>query len=212
MSDETRKYWMTAYVEEDARDACMMIAGHEGKHVTKVIEMFIDEGIATWVNDEDNPDDPEVKIRQIAQATRKKQNRFTVLKQLAYAFNDEQTDEAYEMLLAACELAKVDIEIVLETINKSASFSEAKVIDQNAHGIQGAEMWLEENVIEPGKMMAVSEIKRMTAERGFKWHTVQKAKVRRKIQSIKSGLQWYWIRSPSENILAEDQVAGDDVF
>jgi hypothetical protein len=209
---ESRKYWMYAQVEEDDRDAMMMIAGHEGKHITKVVELAIQEFIANWIDDEDNPDDPDVKLRRIAFDTRRKQNRFVMLKQLAYAYNDEQTDDAYEMLQKACDLAKVDIEIVLETINKTAQGLESKVIDQNAHGILGAEMWLEENVIEPGKMMAVAKIRALTEERGFKWHTVQKAKARRNIQSIKDGTSWYWIRSPSDDPLPEDQVPGDDLF
>jgi hypothetical protein len=199
---ENRKYWMSAQFEEDDRDALMLIASHEGKHVSKIIELACQEFIAAWVSDEDNPDDPEVKLRRIALDTRKIQNKFVMLKQLAYAYNDAQTDE----------LAGMEMEVVLETINKTSTISETKVISTSPNSLQAAEMWLEELVIDSGKLYPVSEIQEMAKERGFKWYTVTTAKKKRKIQSVKDGLSWYWIRSPSEDPLPEDQVPGDDVF
>ena len=213
MSDgEGRKYWMYAHVEEDNRDAMMMIAGHEGKHITKVVEMAIEYFIGAWVDDVDNPDDPDVQLRRMAFSSRRKGNRFVMLKQMAYAYQDQQTDEAYEELQAACETAGVEIEVVLDTINKNSSLGESKVISTNPNSLQAAEMWLEELIIESGRLYPVKKIQEMAAERGFKWYTVQTAKKKRQIQSVKDGLSWYWIRSPSEDPIPEDQMPGDDVF
>ena len=106
----------------------------------------------------------------------------------------------------------MDIETVLETINKSSSISETKVISTSPNSLQAAEMWLEELIIDSGKLYPVAKIQEMAEERGFKWYTITRAKKKRNIQSVKDGLAWYWIRAPSEDPMPEDEIAGDDVF
>jgi len=212
MAEENRKYWVSAQIEEDDRDAIMMIASHEGKHVTKIIEDAVQVFIGVWVADEDNPDDKSVQLRKMYLESRQAQNRFVMLKQLAYQWQRTQSDEDYEILQKACDLAGVEMDVVFETINKNANMASLSVISTSATGLQSAEMWLEELLIDTGRLYPVNEIKNMAIERGYKWHTVTEAKRRRKIQSVKDGLSWYWIRSPSENPISDDIAVGDDIF
>jgi len=212
MADDNRRIWVSAQVEEEDRDAIMMIAAHEGKHITKIIEDAIQVFIGVWVADEDNPDDKAVQLRKMYLDSRQSQSRFVMLKQLAYQWQTTQSDEDYEILQKACDLAGIEIDAVFETINKNANMASLSVISTSATGLQAAEMWLEELLIDSGRLYPVSEIKNMAKERGYKWHTVTEAKRRRKIQSVKDGLSWYWIRSPSENPIPDDAIAGDDIF
>ncbi len=195
MSEESRTAWVYAKIDEEDKDALMSIAGYEGKHVTVVVKDAVQYYIGEWAANQDNPDDPDVQLRSMFHSNRKTQNRFIMLKQLAYTWNDTGADEDYETLERACEIAGVQIETVIESINQSSSFIPTAV-SGDATGMQAAMIWLNEIVIETGKMVDVSDLQRMAEDRGFKWHTVTAAKRKMGIQSVRNGSGWAWLRSP----------------
>lgn len=200
MSEENRRRWMSGYLEEEDYDAIMEIATEEGKHPAKIIEIAIQLLIEKYA---ETKSAPKTKIRALVLQNRSRQNQFAMLKQLAYTWNDTQDDDDYRILAEACDIAKVDIDVVIEAINDKAKIT--GVISTSATGLRAAEMWLEE-LLDDGKMYAVAEIKDMAEDRKFAWHTVTAAKRKRNIVSVKDGNAWYWLKGSDVDIPASASV------
>lgn len=209
MADENRK-WMAAKYEEGTYDALMSIASENGVHVTRVLEDAADQYVLNYAKEFGDKSKPEIFVRAMAIEDRRAKTSFGQVKQLAYTFAENPTDDNMDRLRSACDAIGVDLQTILEDVSDKPHIS--NVISKNG-GLNKAEMWLAENM-QPGMLYYSKELFAAAALEGIKEYALKRAKANLSIESEKKGEKWYWTVAQPINgkVHSVTEKVVDDVF